>query len=201
MTGGLSPPGMSPPGPMSRGRPSRKRCRWRSARAGGAGIPPRTRCRRSRARCSAVARPPPRRPCRWRSAGPLRRSGDRARPGLPRPARPKVRVAGAGYPAPTSGRLRSSLSISRLNTGHRARRASTGSRAETHVNLNTRNDPGHQEERPVRPGRQDRAAGVPVREAGRRRPPPSAPAWCGPGPAWRWAPWFPGVPVSCAPSS
>jgi hypothetical protein len=188
---------------MSRGRPSPRRCPLRPARAGEAGIPPQTRCRRSRARCSAAARPPPRRPCRWRSAGPLRRLGARARPGLPRPARPKVRAAGAGCPAPTSGRLPFSLSISRLNTGRRALRASAGSQAEpkTPVNpkdLNTPKDPGRQE---IQPGQGDQAVGVRVRGAERPRPPLRAPAWSGPGPAWRWAPWFPGVPVSCAPSS
>ena len=44
-------------------------------------------------------------------------------------------------------------------------------------------------------------ARAPARRAPRGRARPSAPAWCGPAPAWRSAPWSRGPPASCAPSS
>ena len=59
-----------------------------------------------------------------------------------------------------------------------------------------------------RPGPQGRPVAGPAgpararaRPAPRGRPRPSAPAWCGPAPAWRSAPWSRAPPASCAPSS
>ena len=136
-----------------------------------------------RARCRAAARARPRRRSRWRSSGPPRRQPAPFAFAGP-PARPALRPAGAGCP------------------GHRLpaawSRPAAPPAAHLHADCRTsrRERPGPQDQPAARSpaaapgGRKGRLERAPATRGPRHLP--SAPAWSGPPPAWRSAPWSPG---------
>ena len=122
-------------------------------------------------------------------APPARPSRPHRSPPPGRPARRAHRPAGAGCPGRPASRpptppSRATRSRDTVPTTPQGRRDRPGLLAPRATRWRAR-----------RPGAGARPA------APRGRPRPSAPAWCGPAPAWRSAPWSRGPPASCAPSS